>query len=42
MENYKILVRLFIDIFWIINYDLMIENVLKDVGKVVDIKYCVG
>ena len=41
-ENHKILARLPIDTFWTTNYDSMIENALKDAGKVVDIKHCIG
>jgi hypothetical protein len=40
-ENHKILARLPIDTFWTTNYDSMIENALKDAGKVVDIKHCI-
>lgn len=38
-ENHKILSRLPIDTFWTTNYDPMIENALKNAGKVVDVKH---
>lgn len=38
-ENHKILARLPIKTFWTTNYDRLIEDSLKDIGKIVDVKY---
>ena len=38
-ENHKILARLPIDTYWTTNYDSMIEDALKQEGKIVDVKY---
>lgn len=40
-ENHKILARLPIDTFWTTNYDSVIEDALKEAGKVVDVKHSV-
>jgi hypothetical protein len=38
-ENHKILARLPISTYWTTNYDKLIENSLKDVKKIADVKY---
>ena len=38
-ENHRILARLPISTFWTTNYDSLIEDALKSVNKVVDVKY---
>ena len=38
-ENHRILARLPIFTYWTTNYDSLIEDALKDIQKVVDIKY---
>ena len=38
-ENHKILARLPIFTYWTTNYDSLIEDALKEVQKVVDVKY---
>ena len=40
-ENHKILARLPIGTYWTTNYDSVIEDTLKDSGKIVDKKYTV-
>ena len=41
-ENHEILARLPIDTYWTTNYDSLIEQSLKESGKVVDIKHNVN
>ena len=38
-ENHKILARLPISTYWTTNYDSLIEDALKEIQKVVDVKY---
>lgn len=40
-ENHKILARLPIKNYWTTNYDSLIENALKEEGKVADVKYTI-
>jgi hypothetical protein len=40
-ENHRLLARLPIRTWWTTNYDKLIENALRDVGKVVDVKSAV-
>lgn len=39
-ENHRILARLPITTYWTTNYDSLIEDALKEEGKVADCKYC--
>lgn len=39
-ENHRILARLPITTYWTTNYDSLIEDALKEEGKIVDCKYC--
>lgn len=38
-ENHRILARLPISTFWTTNYDVLIENSLKEANKIIDIKH---
>ena len=38
-ENHKILARLPISIFWTTNYDSLLEDALKQAGRIADVKY---
>lgn len=40
-ENHQILARLPISTFWTTNYDVLIENSLKEANKIIDVKHCV-
>jgi hypothetical protein len=40
-ENHRVLARLPIKTYWTTNYDILIEDTLKSVGKIPDVKYTV-